>query len=232
MPRLALYRGNGVSDAGRQYQHRIFDPDPRFEIIEVGPLDILDPGLDSFDAIVIPGGRSLQQSKSLGRAGRQAICSFVEKGGGYLGICGGAYLASSDRSDRLGLVDARPQTGKIKVPGRGRLDLWFRGDKALVKIELTDAGQEMFLDRQADIIVPYHNGPVWTDFDPDSCTVLAHYRTEVVDLEQQRGIMVDSPAIVGSTFGKGRVLLISPHPEQQTGTTSMITQAAGWVSRL
>ena len=41
--------------------------------------------LEGFDVLAVPGGKSVEQSKSLGVAGRSAVCHFVARGGGYLG---------------------------------------------------------------------------------------------------------------------------------------------------
>jgi biotin--protein ligase len=45
--------------------------------------------------LVIPGGRDLYYHSALDGEGTKRIRHFVEKGGGYLGICAGAYFGSS-----------------------------------------------------------------------------------------------------------------------------------------
>ena len=57
--------------------------------------DHLPPNLSrrDFDAIIFPGGSGESQSVGLGLEGRERVKRFVcQEGGGYLGICGGAYL--------------------------------------------------------------------------------------------------------------------------------------------
>ena len=56
---------------------------------------------NGFAAIVIPGGSSGQQAKALGEAGRAVIRRFVAAGGGYVGICAGAYLGCKGWLDVL-----------------------------------------------------------------------------------------------------------------------------------
>lgn len=46
-------------------------------------------------ALVIPGGRDTPYHQYLSGRGNHKIRSFVEQGGAYLGICAGAYYASS-----------------------------------------------------------------------------------------------------------------------------------------
>ncbi len=55
--------------------------------------EVLEGKLSSFDVLVIPGsGRHYVDA--LNPRWRKAVVDFVEAGGGYLGICGGANLAS------------------------------------------------------------------------------------------------------------------------------------------
>ena len=41
--------------------------------------------------------------------------------------------------------------------------------------------------------------------------------------------MVNSPAIFSATFQKGRVVCVSPHPEQTKGLEEIVPQAINWV---
>lgn len=45
--------------------------------------------------LIIPGGRDCFYHTALDGAGTEKIRSFVQEGGGYLGICAGAYFAAS-----------------------------------------------------------------------------------------------------------------------------------------
>lgn len=56
--------------------------------------DILDGRLESgVDLLVMPGGADLYYVEKLNGEGNRRIRNFVESGGRYLGICGGAYYA-------------------------------------------------------------------------------------------------------------------------------------------
>ncbi len=57
---------------------------------------------DNTVAIVIPGGRSKPYYGSLGKGGNKRITNFVNSGGGFLGICAGAYYASDKTEFELG----------------------------------------------------------------------------------------------------------------------------------
>ena len=43
------------------------------------------------------------------------------------------------------------------------------------------------------------------------------------------GVMVNSPAIIAGRSGQGRVLCISPHPEQTEGLENIVHRAVQWV---
>ena len=82
--------------------------------------DHLPPNLSrrDFDAVVFPGGSGESQSVGLGLEGRERVKRFVcEQGGGYLGICGGAYLGCPGRFG-LSLLPCDPWAH----------NLWKRGE--------------------------------------------------------------------------------------------------------
>ncbi|MBQ4204165.1 MAG: hypothetical protein II655_10750, partial [Thermoguttaceae bacterium] len=102
------------------------------------------------------------------------------------------------------LIDAELQEGE-----------WERGE-AILDIELTDEGREVLGDIKGMIEIDYQNGPVvhpanYKDLKPYS--VLAYFRTEVAQNDAPKGVQVNSPAIAYGAYGKGRVIICSPHPE-------------------
>jgi len=58
---------------------------------------------------------------------------------------------------------------------------------------------------------------------------LAFFRTELASNGSPVGVMVDSPAIFSGVFEKGRVVCVSPHPEQTKGLEEIVPQAINWV---
>jgi len=140
---------------------------------------------------------------------------FVEAGGGYVGICAGAYLACDGFSWGIKILDAKTPSPK-----------WERGHADL-KIETTGAGQSL-LGLPRESVVLYHNGPVLVpahnpaipDFEP-----LVFFRSEISKSDDQAGLQINTPAIARGTFGAGRVLVSSPHPEQTPGMEGWIVRA-------
>jgi glutamine amidotransferase-like uncharacterized protein len=139
------------------------------------------------DALVMPGGADLYYCEKLNGLGNQKIKRFVENGGGYLGICAGAYYgcAGIDWNDgeiagprELSFIDAHA-VGPVRdfVPDLDQS--WY----APVNLH-TDMGVFKTL---------YAAGPV---FDVKDAEILATYDN-------------NRPAIIA----KGSVVLSSPHIE-------------------
>jgi hypothetical protein len=61
------------------------------------------------------------------------------------------------------------------------------------------------------------------DYEP-----LALFRTELAENDTPKGVRIDSSAWARGMFGKGRVLISSPHPEQTDGMEGWIVRAVRW----
>jgi putative intracellular protease/amidase len=204
--RVALYDDSG--SAGRGIP-AVSEQLGRCTDIEVTKLDAdgIRAGLDGYDVVIFTGGSGGRQANMIGLLGREQVRRFVEAGGGYVGICAGAYLACDGFLWGIKVLDAKTPSPK-----------WERGGAEL-KIESTADGQTV-MGLPQETTVKYHNGPLLVpannpaipDFEP-----LTFFRTEVAKNGSPAGIMVNSPAIVRGQFGAGRVIVCSPHPEQTEG---------------
>jgi len=188
----------------------------------VSPEDIQNGILSDFDVLIQPGGSGSKQANALGEKGRKAIQNFVHEGGGYLGVCAGAYLASSGYSWSLHIIDAI-------VIERAH---WARGNST-VKIELSPEGRRILGYTVGPVDVYYAQGPVLAPAGklnlPDYKT-LAFYRTGTSRNGALEGVMCGSPAVIVGECGKGRVACISPHPEKTTGLEHYIYRAVRWAA--
>jgi glutamine amidotransferase-like uncharacterized protein len=217
-----LDRGEATKDF-----KRLLDAEPLFACKTVSPVDIQAGSLRAFDCIIFPGGNARMQAEALGDDGKVNVRKFVQSGGGYIGICGGAFLATAKYDWGMALVDAKPLTGQIEVPGQGMVSIAWRG-AGTVRMELSDAGGKIFTDVPGLVDVWYSGGPILSPAemtDLPKYVSLAVFRTEVWDYKLQQGTMIDTPAIVAGRFGKGRVLLFSPHPEMTPGLESIVRRA-------
>lgn len=181
--------------------------------------DIRDGSLQDFDLILVPGGSAKKEAGSLSAAGRREIRRFVEAGGCYIGICAGCYLATDSSAEYLGLLS-------MKVADSSH---WRRG-QATLPVELTERGMEIFATDKKFIHVVYHNGPILKYRESTNAVIsLAHYRAEIVAPGGRVGVMKDAPAMVLGSYGKGRVIGISPHPEKTSGLEWMVPRAIRWL---
>ena len=82
--------------------------------------------------------------------------------------------------------------------------------------------------------VRYANGPIFAPAQDDAIEdfqALAHFRTELAENGARVGAMIDTPAILSGSLGKGRVLCISPHPESTKALHGMVRRAALWLGK-
>jgi glutamine amidotransferase-like uncharacterized protein len=174
---------------------------------------VLRGKLDDCDVLIIPGGWPQKYSNNLGKSGFQKIRKFVKNGGKYIGICAGAYLASKkfELDDKesfkgLGISDVKVKMEVKKfLPGKLR-EIEFVSDSALTK------------GFAKQLKMWYENGPMMSA------------RKEEVKAQFDKS----SAAIVQSKYGKGSVILFSPHPEgsidggidpEKTGTIDLLMNA-------
>jgi len=224
--RVALFDSAGIAERSVRNLERIIDSSEALELRHVGAADVCAGVLDQFHVVVFPGGSGSKQAAALGRKGRDAVRTFVRSGGGFVGICAGAYLATAEYDWGLALVNAKTFTGKRLIPGEGEKSMWVRG-RGTVKVELTAEGEKTFTGLPGLVELYYANGPILS---PAHCeklapyTTLAVYRSEISKYDAQQGTMIDTPAIVFAGFGEGRVFLIGPHPESTDGLEPLVEQ--------
>ncbi|MCA9083385.1 MAG: succinylglutamate desuccinylase/aspartoacylase family protein [Planctomycetaceae bacterium] len=225
---VALYDDEGGSDAGVANLTKVFDAAPDMTVVHLGADDIREEVLSQFDVVVFGGGSGSVEAKTIGKEGAEAVRAFVRNGGGYVGVCAGAYLCSAHYTWSLNLIDTHVLTGKREVEGSGPKSMWYRGGSSCQQMELTTEGRQLFSGISPNVDVRYQNGPIVSPKNFPGLKpyqVLAYFRSEQVLHPPQKGTMIDTPAIVSGEFGKGRVISISPHPEATEGLESMLATA-------
>jgi len=229
---VAVYDAAGTGGKGVENLERILESGQDFQLHHLGAADIQTGVLSQFDVLIFPGGSGSKEAAAIGHAGCKAVREFVASGGGYIGICAGAFLASAKYDWSLALVNANTFTGKRMIPGVGMKSMWFRG-KGKVKMELTDQGRKILGEHPGLVELGYANGPILSPAGKEGLpayVTLAFFRTEISKYKVQEGSMIDTPAIVAASFGQGRVIAISPHPEGTPGLESLVQRAVVWVA--
>jgi len=175
----------------------------------VSESDVKAGGLKGCSLLIIPGGYTARCVDSLGEEGFERIREFVADGGGYIGICAGAYLAPNT----VEMPGHLPGLGIINIRNRREAGMGVRA------IESVKSGHPVGEGYERKVRIWYQNGPMIEA--GEGVETLAVY---------ERG----SAAVVCSTYGKGKVVIFSPHPEgslsagvdpQRMGTLKLLENA-------
>ncbi|MEY3911074.1 MAG: hypothetical protein RLY37_542 [Verrucomicrobiota bacterium] len=215
--KVAVYDDKGATGKGIPSVEAILGQTADIKVTRLKGADIAAGALKGYDLVMFTGGSGSAEAAGLGEKGREEVRDFVRHGGGYVGICAGAYLACSGFEWGLGVLNAKTVSPK-----------WRRG-QGEVKID----GQA-FGEKLADGAIRYANGPIIkADVRKDlpDFEVLVTFRSELALNDTPVGVMVNSPAMVRSTFGLGRVFTSSPHPELTAGWEPLVEQAVRWTAR-
>lgn len=223
--RVAVFSGDGVGPSAEPLITALRQAkEPRFQISRISAAEIQAGRLADVSVLVHPGGSGGGQGRSLGEQGRKAVRDFVREGGGYLGVCGGAYLACNDYEWSLNLIDA-------KVVDKRH---WARG-KGTVRVQLSAEGSTFFGHAEREMSIYYAQGPLlsrreWDDPDVPNYESLAVFTTEIAENGAPQGIMASTSAAVRCNYGRGRVFCFSPHPELTEGLAHLIPLTVRWLS--
>ncbi|MBI4653857.1 MAG: hypothetical protein HY752_02535 [Nitrospirae bacterium] len=221
-----------------------------FDIIRSA--DIKNGQLKNYKMLFTPGGWASNKLKALGKKGITEIKRFVRDGGDYLGLCGGAGLATQES---VGLLNVRRRPTKNRVPSfSGKIHLNINKHSVWDNCKIQDAGYKIqdyhasenfspvfhawwpsqFLveDKGIKILATY--GDALPDsFSSDmnvgdvetngSWTKLeALYR---INLNPER--LKGEPAVIEGNFGKGKVILSLIHfdtPDDENGAIVLKNQ--------
>ena len=198
----------------------------KFEQVAVTKLtaeQIRSGGLAGLDILMHPGGSGGTQGRNLDEPGREKIRNFVREGGGYIGICAGAYLASAQYPWSLNLLDAKVIDTQH----------WNRG-VGTVDIELTPAGREILRTPNQKFPIHYAQGPLLAPAgraELEDYEEMGIFKTEIAKNGAPSGVMIGTTAIARGRFGQGRVICFSPHPEMTAGLEAFVQDAIDYVNR-
>lgn len=194
--KIALYNGEGAVQMEVTALENMFEW-MGYEVTKVNSNLVLGDGISRYDIVVFPGGSPSQYASDLGESGLQKIREYIEGGGGYIGICGGAMLACESASwngipmelDFLGIFD-----GKASGPAdAGTPGYWTMEKFDLIMSHPINQGLP------DSMYVLYNNNPYFLPDDP-SC------RVALFSESGQCGF-------AGCDHGQGRVFVMGPMPQ-------------------
>jgi glutamine amidotransferase-like uncharacterized protein len=144
MKKIALYSGVG-SQMVKDLEFFLSEHDIPFQ--KINHTEIQRGNLEEFDTLIIGGGSVFDIVPALQHSGVFEIQQFVKKGGKYIGICAGAYIATKEYYDNKGfgyrclrLVDIIFKQGigeevvDLKLKNGKKIKLFFRNGPVLSKI--------------------------------------------------------------------------------------------------
>lgn len=221
LTRVAVYTDAGAGQSETDLV-KALKANKQVEVHRVTAEQIREGILNDMDVLIHPGGSGSKQGLELGAEGRENVRSFVKDGGGFIGVCAGAYLASADYEWSLHLLDA-------KVIDRAH---WARGT-GTVQVGLSEEGRALLKHDSPTAEIYYGQGPLLApagkpdipDYKP-----LGIYETEIAKNGAPEGVMKGTTAIASGEFGKGRVFCFSPHPEKTKGLEPFLDRAIAWAS--
>jgi len=194
--------------------------------LRVTPLkseDICSGHLKNVDVLAIADAGSHSAAMNLSAAAKKAIQSFVQAGGGYIGVCAGCTLAL-DNSAGLGLLplkSANPAGLK-----RGSLPM---------RLQMTRQGQNVLNDDRKFLEATFDGGPVLEI----SKNPKSPHHFEPIGLfwevngagAAKKNPLVFTPAVVIADCGNGRVVGFCIHPERTPGLEGWLPSAIRWAAR-
>lgn len=183
--------------------------------------------LPSLDVLVLSGGDTFAMARSLETRGPEALRSFLERGGLYIGSCAGAYLPLNSSKEHLcsfNLVGAKINNLSRDLPPARALPLKFSTRYGCAYV-IHPAREEVVV-RMADgfpvwggreVRVPLYGGPPLNP--SEDVTPLAFFRgfTErtlfLADPEIAERVYLGKVAACEKAIGGGRMVLLGPHFE-------------------
>ena len=223
--KVAVFDGDGVGKSCANLISTLTEPENTdIKLTRITTQDILDGQLSEIDVLIHSGGSGSKQGNDLGEEGRKMIRQYIEQGGGFLGVCAGAYLATNDYTWSLNLIDA-------KVLDRKH---WARGT-GTVQLELSPSGKKLFQSKESTLDIYYGQGPLlarreWDDPKTPNYESLAIYSSEIAKNGAPSGIMQGTSAAVRCEYGKGKVFCFSAHPELTDGLHHFIPRIVNWLA--
>ena len=208
--RVGLFVDNGASGNGLFHLASLIAHSPQAELVTLMGSDIRAGKLKDLDVLVMPGGGSRKQCNAIGNDHLDKVRDFLANGGGYVGTCAGMFNVLECRMKLLPF-DRHLNAG---------------GTTAYVYVEINQDAAKI-LDLQPGIRkVRYSGGPVsyalTNSKSKGKGISLGVYKSSVSNRKEHEGKFIGSPAWIYGTYGKGKVIATSFHPEYTESTHDMM----------
>ncbi len=196
---IAIYADRGTWDESVQAAKKMFEW--MNYTVETISAQQIDNGLAIFRILCIPGGNMYDYAQDISSEGKENIRSFVHNGGGYIGICGGAYFASEKvywQGSRLPMTPLRLLSGTATGPIS---EIMTYPNYTMCKVNFMNAEHPITKCGRNFEWVLYYWGPALIPNRNANVTVLGNY---------DKG---NQTAMLAFEYGYGKGFLIGTHPE-------------------
>ncbi|MBP5321016.1 MAG: hypothetical protein J6334_08500 [Kiritimatiellae bacterium] len=219
--RTAVFAGTGLSGGGAMEWIRLVNASPELKLVLLDAEGIRSGGLEKVDLLVMPGGSSPDINRDLGTKGKERVKDFIRNGGGYIGTCAGCCL----------MMETAPDPTR----GIGVMPFYRSGSKGrfLMPVALNEAGAKAMGMKAATYSLQYSHGPILEpSAQPIEGASFEVWGTNRSDSGQygKGPEMFGRAAIVGGTYGKGKVFVTSCHPEYFESTRVVVQGAFRYVT--
>lgn len=191
--------------------------------------DVFKGALDHANILVIPGGIHTDKVTEFGSKGEARVKDFVRRGGGVLGICGGAVLAAQIH-DGWGLLEVERQSGRVPKtmqgpiwikPEAGDHPLWYGYSSDGFPLALWYGRALHPLSDEVKVLGRYDRptsdfyidheltGSCFSEYLPEEIGTL----DKVYDGLANPMTIYGMTAIVEGKYGAGKIIATYPHPE-------------------
>jgi glutamine amidotransferase-like uncharacterized protein len=197
---IAIYSGESTAEESVRAAEKMFE----WMGYSVGLVQanlIKSEGLHNFSILCIPGGDMYRYTEELSSDGIERIKSFISNGGGYIGICGGAYFAGEKiiwQDNQLPMNSLGLFQGTCKGPID---EIAPYPGYDMCKINVVDSSHFITKSSADSAWMLYYWGPMFVFEDNDNIHILGKYD------------IGGGPMMLCFEYGNGRVFIIGTHPE-------------------
>ena len=218
-PKLVVYAGAGSSHSWT-WLADLFEANAFGDVRFLDERGFAESLGDRCSIAVISGGDAYAIASALSMDGFAKLERFIRSGGGYVGICAGAYLplpTSAPPMSEFNLCSAKIEnivrglpTSESEPP---RLSVGYCDKRIIHPVR----GEVLLSCGDISVKAPVYGGPVFRE--PSDERVMGRFsgfteKTEVqIDAQSATSMVLGRPAVIEARYGKGRMLLLSPHLE-------------------
>lgn len=197
---VALYADQGCWEESVQAAEKMFQwMGYTVELVDAD--HIVKGELNNFGILCVPGGNMYQYAQNLSSEGVENIKNFIHNGGGYIGICGGAYFAAKKviwQAEQLPMTLLEVFRGTAEGPID---EIVPYPDYGMCKLNIVETTHPITESGPDSSWMLYYWGPILLPNRDANVTILGKYDK------------VNQPMMLAFDYGLGRVFLIGTHPE-------------------